>query len=371
MQSVLRSVLRSAWLLVLLLCATASAAALPSPQAGKLTVYFLDVGQGDAALVVTPTGKSILVDGGPPESARATADKVASIVRGPLDLVVLSHPHLDHVGGLLNVLSRVGARNYLESGFDHPTRSYERVLSWLADHEVAYVEAAQAANGKPFSLDVGGGAALAVYWPRRPVDPFLLGTRSDANANSVVMRLTYGRTSFLFAGDAEAETETQLVRSGFPLQSTVLKVPHHGSRFSNQARFVSRVAPSVAVVSCGVGNEYGHPHLEALRRYQDAGARVLRTDLDGDVVAVSDGTHVDVRASGKQRAPPGLVRTPGPDRKVVPASAEVAYLASRNSDVFHLPTCRNALRIQEKNLIVFRTRAEAAHGRRPAGDCNP
>ncbi len=276
-----------------LACAVASAGGpLPKPEPGRLTVYFLDVGQGDASLIVSPTGRTVLVDGGPPEAARSLVQRLSGILEGPIDLVILTHPHLDHLGGLADVLGRFGARRYMDPGFDHPTTAYRKLLEAVAAREVQYVEPLQGEDGAPVTIGLGDGAAITVLWPRRPGQGFLTGTRSDANANSIVFRLSYGKATFLFTGDAEADTESRLLRSGQDLRAKVLKVAHHGSRHSSKAPFVSRVSPETAVISCARGNEYRHPHGKALARLQAVGARVHRTDLDGTLVVVSDGNSL-------------------------------------------------------------------------------
>ncbi len=349
-------------LFALLACALASAGPLPRPEPGRLTVYFLDVGQGDASLIVSPTGRTVLVDAGPPDAARSLVQRLGDVVEGPLDLVLLTHPHLDHLGGLTEVLARFGARRYMDPGFDHPTSAYRQLLEAVAAREIQYVEPLLDEGGAPVTIGLGGGASITVLWPRRPAQPFLSGTRSDANANSIVFRLSYGETSFLFTGDAEADTESQLLRSGQDLRANLLKTAHHGSRHSSQAPFLARVAPEAAVISCAAGNEYRHPHGKALQRLQAVGARVLRTDVSGDIVAVSDGKTLQLEAvRGSQAA------SPAPEK----ASNTPGFAASRRSEVFHRASCPNVEKILPANLLRFPERTEAARGRRPAKDCHP
>jgi beta-lactamase superfamily II metal-dependent hydrolase len=170
-------------LLVFLLLGTAlasAAGALPRPEPGKLNVYFFDVGQGDSSLIVSPTGRTILVDGGPPEAGHALLEKLSGLVSGPLDLVVLTHPHLDHLGGLEGVVKRFGARRYFDPGFDHPSTPYRRLLDAVGAKGIQYVEPRLDASGAPMTIGLGEGASLTVLWPRRPAEPFLSGTRSWA-----------------------------------------------------------------------------------------------------------------------------------------------------------------------------------------------
>jgi competence protein ComEC len=275
----------------------------PRPERGKFTVYFFDVGQGDGALIVTPTGKTILVDGGPPESAAATVDRIRAITSGPLDLIVLSHAHQDHLGGLTRVLGEIGAARFMDPGVDHTTTAYRDLLKQLAVLDVEYVEPSAPANGSRLSFGIGGDARIEILWPRQPLEPLIQGTASDVNANSIVMRASFGSTSFLFTGEMSSETEATLLRSGSPLASTVLKVAHHGSGYSSQPAFLAQVAARIAVISCGARNGYGHPHPSTLRHLANSGAMILRTDELGDIRAVSDGTTVEIAAArGKYRA---------------------------------------------------------------------
>ncbi len=354
-----------------MLVATSALARGPPPV---LSVHFFDVGQGDAALIRAPGGKSVLIDAGPPEAGEPLARKVKSLVRGPIDLVVLSHPHLDHLGGFIPTLRATGLVAYLEPGFDHPSSAYERLLSFLATKKPVEVTTAADAPGALRVIDLGEGARLRVLWPRvgpspefKPVEPLLAGTRSDANANSVVARLEFGSTSFLFTGDAEAETEQLLVRRDLLQPTTVLKVAHHGSEYSTTPAFLSRVRPKAAVISCGKGNDYGHPSPIILRRLAVVGAEVFRTDLGSDVVAVSDGERVTLSSSEPNRTHVALGVQPAKASHVPPAK----YVGSRHTRLFHRIDCPSARRIDEKNRVEFVERSDALRTRQPAKDCAP
>lgn len=352
------------FLLVLagLLCTFAHAEpkSLPRPLAGKLNVYFFDVGQGDSALIVSPTGKTVLVDAGPPDSASSLAAKVDALTDGPLDLVVLSHPHLDHLGGLSQLLRQQGAKRYLDPGFDTASSHYKRLLDLVADKEIPYVEPVPGEGGAPFHLGIGGGAGLSVIWPRAPNEAFLSGTRSDANSNSVVFRLGYGRTAFLFTGDAESDTEDKVLASSQRVGATVLKVAHHGSRHSSRSGFLKKVSPKVAVISCALDNAYRHPGEETLERLEDAGAKVVRTDLQGDVHIVSDGEVVTVQTisragevsivgsfEGAEPASPLVTATAAPTVQPAPAKqktdAAAAAIALTPADPAPPPSVERAV----------------------------
>ncbi len=281
------------WLAGCLLAAL-SLGSTPARAAAGLRVDFIDVGQGDAALVTSPAGKTVLIDGGPANHAPALTAFLAAHVHGPIDLILLSHRHEDHLGGLPAVVHQLGARLFLDAPAAHAGPDYERLMREL---EARGVPARQAARGR--RIDLGGGAALTMLGPP---EPSIVGSRSDVNANSVVARLTYGGVSILFAGDAESPTEAWLLASGQDLRADVLKVAHHGSRYASGMRFLRAVGPRVAVISAGAGNEYGHPARVTVQRLARAGAAVYRTDLDGDVTVETDGTSVHVRTA-RGRAP--------------------------------------------------------------------
>lgn len=387
-------------------------AALRAPAAPSLEVHFFDVGQGDSALVRSPSGKSVLIDGGPPEAGERLANRLKELLNAPIDLVILTHPHLDHLGGLERAIAAMGLRFFWDPGFDHPSPAYRTLLEGLIRRDV---EASDGTAGR--KVDLGGGAEMRILWPRRP---FLAGTRSDVNANSIVVRLRFGRTALLFTGDLEPEAEARLGDGSEDLSARVLKVPHHGGRHSSTDAFLARVRPEVAVVSVGAGNEYGHPTRAAIDRLETAGARVYRTDLDGEISVATDGETLAVKterpgalvASAPEPvdAPPALAapraaapepartrpakesrvspqgsnpfgpgRTqpaaakPAPATKAAAPAPQAAYLGSVHSDVFHRADCaRGAARIKPENLVSFPSRdAAVAAGRRPAGCCNP
>ncbi len=400
------------FLLVLLTASVGLAQPTPPPApAGKpLTVYFFDVGQGDAALIVSPTGKTVLIDGGPPEAGEHLAGRVRQLVSAPLDLVILTHPHLDHLGSLKDAIQAVGARRYMDPGFDHPSAAYRNLLEFVGK-EVGQVMTPQPNPQAPdtlLTIGLGEGVTLTIHWPRHPREPFLENTRSDANSNSIVARLTYGKTAFLFTGDAEADTEEALLRKSVDYTSTVLKVAHHGGKYSSTQAFLEAVRPKAAVISSRKGNEYGHPTPETLERLESVGARIFRTDQGGEIKAVSNGTTVTLQAERGDTQPvvvPGELKPPSTTvSAVVPASpapsnpatrspVPVAYkpppppapapavaqpapsaprfVSLKGSEVFHREDCSTLKRAKTKERKVYATRAAAARERRAAEDCNP
>ena len=273
-----------------ILLATALSPASPARAAGTLRIDFIDVGQGDAALITSPTGKTVLVDGGPSQAARALNTFLDAQTDRPLDLILLSHRHEDHLGGLAAAVHHRGARLFLDAPVPHPGPAYTALMHELDDRQVVV---RQATRGR--RIDLGGGAVMTLLGPP---DPPITGSRSDVNANSVVARLSYRKFAVLFTGDAEAPTEQWLLAAGAPVQATVLKVAHHGSRYASRVGFLRQVGAQVAVVSVGARNEYHHPAPETLEHLARSGAHVYRTDVDGTVTLETDGAPVRLRAAG-------------------------------------------------------------------------
>ncbi len=261
---------------------------------GRLHVHFLDVGQGDAVFVVTPRGKQVLIDGGPGalEAVKALGERMPFWDRS-LDLVVATHPQEDHITGLLEVLRRYRVGQVLVSPVAARSDLQDRWDAALAEDGAPVL---QAAAGQRIPLEEG--LVLEVLHP--PPHP-LAGTTSDLNNNGVVLRLAYGGLSFLFAADIQQEAEGLLAGRGAALRSTVLKVPHHGSRTSSSPAFLRAVAPPVAVVQVGDGNPFGHPHPEVLERLEDTVGleRLFLTSRHGDIHLTTDGRKLWVRTQGR------------------------------------------------------------------------
>ncbi|MBF5044302.1 MBL fold metallo-hydrolase [Aggregicoccus sp. 17bor-14] len=357
-----------------------AAAAPATPPPPPLTVHFFDVGQGDAALIVSPSGKTVLIDGGPPEAGPALARRLKELVKGPLDLVILTHPHLDHLGGLPDALEAVGARRYMDPGFDHPSRAYRDLLTLVGARvgQVLTPTPDPLHPEVPVQVGLGAGVSLSILWPRVPVEPFLAHTRSDANSNSIVVRLTYGRTAMLLVGDAEKDTEERLLAEHRDLSAALLKVAHHGGGYSSTVPFLEAVRPRFAVISCGAGNDYGHPSPETLARLRAVGAEVLRTDLQGEVTAQSDGTQLTVSAArppSAAPAPPARAASAPAPATAAPAttvpSAKAPYVGLKGSPVFHRADCPSLAHASTKGRTYYPTREAAARERRPAKDCHP
>jgi competence protein ComEC len=283
---------KPAGVLALLLLSTLVLRAIPAKDeaGGALRVTFLSVGQGDAALVGLPDGKLMLVDGGGNHGddelrvgRRLLAPALHALGVERIDYLVLSHEHPDHLQGVLWVAANLQVGEFWESGVTSGVREYQE-LKWVL-----------AARGVPVHCLSGatpafaaGGAQVEPLWPLAPGSEFT----GDANDTSLVFRLRYGRGAVLFTGDLGREQEDELLARGVPFDCTILKVGHHGSRYSSGEAFLAAAAPKVAVISAGFANSFHLPAPSTVEHLQHRGIRVYRTDLDGSVQAVCkpDGT---------------------------------------------------------------------------------
>ena len=247
-----------------------------APGDNEIIVAFLDVGQGDSILIWS-RDNAILIDGGNPNRR----DTVLSYLRlagvSRLDYVIATHPHRDHIGGLVGVLGRVDVGRVLMPDVVHTTDTFEQLIEIIENRQIpAYAPA----PGERFAAGIIEFTVLA---------PLGGGNLNDA---SIVLRLEHGETSFLFTGDAEATSERAMMASGQYLRSDVLKIGHHGSRTSSTEAFLDAVQPTAAVISVGGGNQFGHPHDDVLARLADRGIAVYRTDMMGTVMMATDGGRI-------------------------------------------------------------------------------
>ena len=311
-----------------------------------LTVHFIDVGQADATLVVCD-GEAMLIDGGNVEDASLIYAYLQEQDISTLQYIIGTHAHEDHMGGLAGALHAAQAETAFCSVTECDSKYFSSFKKALGEQGIAMTVPE---IGNSYSL---GNAEFQFVGPVQETD--------DANNMSLVVRLVYGDTSFLFTGDAEQSEESDILEAGFDLSATVLKVGHHGSEGSTSYPFLYAVAPQYAVISCGTGNSYGHPHEAALSRLRDADVTLYRTDLQGTVVCTSDGQTVSFTTEKNSTAPTNPTET---------TDDTIRYIGNVNSHVFHRSDCPGLP--AQQNRVYFTDRSDAlAGGYAPCGRCAP
>jgi competence protein ComEC len=249
---------------------------------GRLHVYMLNVGQGDSLLIRSPAGGYTLVDGGPDDSVMRELSAVMPFYDHTIDTVILTHPHPDHVNGLVEVLKRYRVRQVIMTGISYNYAGYTAFMEELERERIRVFFA----NGSDFRT---GALVFDFLFPFKTIQG---QTFANANNSSIVFRLIYGKTVIYFAGDCELECEGKIMESGQDLSADILKVGHHGSRTASSEPLLDLVRPLEALISCGAGNSYKHPHAETIEKLQARGMRVYRTDIDGRVEVASDGINL-------------------------------------------------------------------------------
>jgi beta-lactamase superfamily II metal-dependent hydrolase len=273
------SILLTCLVLILVSCGAPApppgpSAPTPTPTEGELKVHFIDVGQGDSILV--DLGETeILIDGG--DKSPGLTPYLNRYVDGNLEVMVATHPHADHIGGLIDVLNAFQVEQIWHNGETSESKTYTDFMTAVNS------EGAQVHIAKRGDRITAGALSLLVLNPRT-----LAGT---TNNNSIVLSLSYDRIDFLFMGDAEREAEgAMLVASDIPVPDIdILKVGHHGSRTASSPDFLALTTPEVAVYMAGTGNSYGHPHQETLDSLAKIGAKIYGTDVNGTIVINTDG----------------------------------------------------------------------------------
>ena len=330
----------------------------------ELEIHFIDVGQADAALV-TCDGEAMLIDGGDIDDSSLIYTYLKNNGITTLDYVIASHAHEDHVGGL------TGALNYAEA---------KRVLCPVTDYDSeAFKNFQKYVDKQNLTIEIpGAGDAFALG----DAKVHILGVNSgeETNDTSIILKITHGELSFLFTGDACATTMEIVAQNGFDLKSTLLKVGHHGSDDSTDEELVREICPEYAVISVGEDNAYGHPHQGTLNCLKDAGTQIWRTDLQGDIVVISDGSTLHFNTE-KDAAPEQLSK-PGDRESTEPESPELTptvsgngklFVLNTNTHKFHFPSCRSVKDIKEANYLEYEGTAQEVEALGYVGCkiCNP
>ncbi len=251
-------------------------------QSGNFTVYYADVGQGDCSLVICD-GESMLIDAGENGYEQAVFKLLDSQGIDTLDYAVATHPHSDHIGGMAETLETFGANTFILPDVSRDYITAEKTYSaMITATKNCNAEIKNPIVGDTFNL---GSAKIEIEGP-------ISMDGTELNDYSLVIKITYGDTKFLFCGDAEAKEENEILEFGSDVDADVLKVAHHGSSGSSTNEFLEAVSPEYCVISCGKDNDYGHPHKATLERLKKYTKEIYRTDICGTVKAESDGKTI-------------------------------------------------------------------------------
>lgn len=317
-----------------------------------LTVHFIDVGQADASLVLCD-GHSMLIDGGNAADSNLIAAYLKKQHISTLDYVLCTHAHDDHVGGLSGVLYAFSVNNVLAPKTEADTKIYRNFKRKVSEQGLII---RHPSAGDSFLL---GSCSIQIVGP---IDE----NKDDLNNTSIVIKLTYGDTSFLFTGDAETDEENDIINAGYDISADVLKVGHHGSDTSTGYLWLREIMPKYAVISVSKGNSYGHPTETVLSRLRDADVKLYRTDLQGDIVAVSDGNNITFTTVRNGNIQTNEMVT----EKSSSVDTETAYIGNKKTKKFHRATCPSIP--ADKNRVELSCREEAIYlGYSPCGNCRP
>ena len=318
----------------------------------QLKVHFIDVGQGDAILAQLPNGETMLVDAGKKEDGSTMVTYLQQLGIKQVDYLVGTHPHSDHIGGLPAVIQAFDIGKVYMPRVTHNTETFQQVLLAI----------------KQKGLKITPARAGTVILDQDNLNIVFVapGGTDYENLNdwSAVTRISYGNTAFLLTGDAETDSEQEMLQSGAALQADVLKVGHPGSNSSTSQAFLKIVNPKYAVISAGAGNDYGHPHAETLTRLK--GIEVYRTDLMGTVIFTSEGENLTVSKIAATVKP----RAPNAAQPITQQASEGFYIGNKNSNKLHRPSCSGLP--DEHNRVYFPTKEEAERaGYQACKICNP
>jgi competence protein ComEC len=247
----------------------------------NLEMNFIDVGQGDCTLIKLPKGEALLIDAGGNGAAETVVDYLKSQGINKLDFVIGTHPHEDHIGGLDVVIKSFQIGKVYLPKVSHNSKSFEDLLLAIQEKGLKVTEAKS-------GVEIGTGEEVKAVFVAPNNSNY-----QNLNNYSAVLKLSYGKTGFLFTGDAEEKSEGEmLLQLHTPLEAEVLKVGHHGSVTSTSQEFLDEVSPSFAIIPVGRDNDYGHPHREIIERLEAKNIQYFRTDLQGTIIALSDGQEI-------------------------------------------------------------------------------
>ena len=317
------------------------------PSNGNLRVNYIDVGQGDSEFIEFPNGETMLIDAGTNESGQTVVNYIKSLGYTSVDYVIGTHPHEDHIGGLDDVINSFDIGKIYMPKVTTDTKTFDDVLDAVENKNLTINTAKSGvviAETDDFSVKIVA-----------PVSE----QYDDLNNYSAVVKVSYKDNSFLFTGDAEELSENQITDD---ISADVLKAGHHGSSTSSSDKFLDRVCPSTVVISCGEDNSYGHPHKETIEKLNSRNINYYRTDINGTVVATSDGSTITFTTDKS-------VATVQTENKT---ETEKNYVLNTNSKKIHLPSCPSVSKMSDKNKSFTSDYNKAiSEGYTPCASCNP
>lgn len=251
------------------------------PQKEKLMISYMDVGQGDAAYI-NVNGNDILIDAGPRSDSKKLMEQLKAKNIDDFELVIATHPHEDHIGGMVDVFNEYDVENFYAPKVTHTTKTYQSLVKAIKNEGLQMKELKGG-----MVLDLGEGAEFEVFTPQS-------SSYEELNDFSPIMKLSFGETSYMFTGDAESHAEKEaLAKYKNSLDADVLKFGHHGSSSSSTPEFIEAVSPEYGIISCASDNKYGHPHKETLDTIKKYDIKTFRTDEDGEIILTSDGKTIN------------------------------------------------------------------------------
>lgn len=320
-----------------------------------LKLHMLDVGQGDS-LLLECDGSYMLVDAGEADKGNRVVEYLKGQNVRRLSYAVITHPHSDHFGGMKKVLQSIPADNIVMTEAYNTTRAWESLIDYIdkEDFNVVFPK-----TNDVFNV---GSCKVNIYSPNIDND--------NKNNCSLVLRAVYDNMAVLLTGDAEKSEEKEILESGFNVQADVLKLGHHGSSTSTSSEFLEKVNPSLALISCGKNNDYGHPHKETLSKLKNSDIPAMRTDLDKTVVVNLCNNKITTVANGKEQT---ISKSGSANTSLSSAdSSQHRYIGNKSSLVFHLGSCKSVNKMSDKNKVYFDSRKQAAEsGYSPCGYCKP
>ncbi|NBJ95158.1 ComEC/Rec2 family competence protein [Parablautia muri] len=358
----------------------------------EMEVHFIDVGEGDATLIKCG-GQSMLIDAGDDSKGTAIQNYLQKQGVKNLDYLILTHPDADHIGGAPVIITKFNIDKVFVSNYEKDTKTYQKLIQALDNKRLKYITPKV---GDKYYL---GTASITIAGPNKEY--------TDPNDASIALTIQNGKNKFLFTGDAEEKAEQDILENSIDISADVYKVGHHGSKTSSSEAFLKAAAPSYAVISCGEGNSYGHPHAQTMNNLRAMGVQVYRTDEQGSIIATSDGNKISWNCSPsdtwlageptgtqskasagsqvKESAGTGKAAKPEETAGTVDTSkitestgavdtpSSISYICNTNTGKFHIPSCASVSQMSEKNkLAVTLSRDEViAQGYVPCKKCNP